>query len=88
MADDDECKDHKWFLPFILCLVWILMLVIYMIVFLIINRKYLGAGGIRIKKETAHHASKNSKQSKPTSKKRKRDEVTDYDVTVAQTTVG
>ncbi|KAK0402631.1 hypothetical protein QR680_016441 [Steinernema hermaphroditum] len=80
-----ECEKKPPFLfPLLVSLVYIICIVMAIVVFLILNRKYLGNGGIRIRSESAREKAV-PKSSKIASKGNRRDDVTDYDVTIAQT---
>ncbi|TKR61708.1 hypothetical protein L596_028788 [Steinernema carpocapsae] len=79
-TSDDVCPKPSYLAGFIIVVVYILLLVVFLVVFLVVNRKYLGAGAIRIRKEPGVVGT-NSKGVKGG----RRDEITDYDVTLANT---
>ncbi|KAK0409797.1 hypothetical protein QR680_004765 [Steinernema hermaphroditum] len=76
-----ENPPTDYFLPFILVIVYDLCVIVGLVIFLVINRKYLGAGAIRIRKEQQGTTGRSVKKSVG----KRGDEVTDYDVTIAQT---
>ncbi|TKR61709.1 hypothetical protein L596_028789 [Steinernema carpocapsae] len=79
--EDDGCPT-TYLIPTALLMAYFILVTIALIAYTIINRKYLGAGGIRIRNEEG----RSMKRSKNAGRNQQQDLITDYDQTMAQST--